>query len=46
MSSQLPQFITGKLDIDNDEDWNSYCKMLKKYGPDKVTELYEKLFSE
>ncbi|MBQ5986492.1 MAG: hypothetical protein IJL59_04450 [Clostridia bacterium] len=46
MSSQLPQFITGKLDIDSDEAWNSYCKMLKKYGPDKVTDLYEKLFAE
>ena len=46
MSSQIPQFITGKLNIKSDDDWNSYTKMLKKYAPDKVTQLYEALFAE
>lgn len=46
MSSQIPQFITGKLNIDDDQAWNDYCKMLKKYGPDKVTAMYDALFSE
>lgn len=46
MSSQLPQFITGKLDIHSDADWDGYCRMLKKYGPDRVTALYDALFSE
>ena len=46
MSSQLPQFITGKRDIHSDSDWNDYCKMMKKYAPDKVTALYEAIFSE
>ncbi|MBQ6036615.1 MAG: hypothetical protein IJL43_04815 [Lachnospiraceae bacterium] len=46
MSSQLPLFITGKLDINSDKDWNDYCKMLSKYSPDKVTEMYEGLFQK
>jgi hypothetical protein len=46
MSSQIPQFITGKLNIKSDDDWNSYTKMLKKYAPDKVTQLYEALFAK
>ena len=46
MSSQLPLFITGKLDINSDEDWGNYCKMLAKYSPDKVTEMYEGLFQK
>ena len=45
MSGQIPQFINGKLDIDSDSAWGDYCKMLKKYGPSKVTDLYEKLFN-
>lgn len=45
MSSQIPQFITGKLDINSDSDWADYCKMLKKYAPSKVTDLYENLFN-
>ena len=46
MSSQIPLFITGKLDINSDKDWNDYCKMLAKYSPDKVTEMYEGLFQK
>ena len=46
MSTQIPQFIMGKLDIRNDSDWNNYTKMLKKYAPDKVTQLYDALFAE
>lgn len=44
MSTQLPKFIMGNLDIDNDQDWTDYCKMLNKYSPDKVTKVYQRIF--
>ena len=45
MSTNIPKFIMGDLDIENDEDWDDYCTMLNKYGPDKVTKIYERLFN-
>ncbi len=44
MSTNVPKFITGALDIDNDEDWEDFCIMLNKYGPDKVSKIYQRLF--
>jgi len=44
MSSNVPLFIMGKLDIDNDQDWGDYCKMLNKYSPEKVTNIYQRVF--
>lgn len=43
MSTQVPLFITGKLDVHSDEDWNNYTKMIKKYAPGKVTDAYQRI---
>ena len=44
MSANLPKFIKGSLDINSDEAWQSYTKMLNKYSPEKVTAIYQRLF--
>jgi hypothetical protein len=44
MASNVPLFISGKLDIDNDQDWEDYTKLLNKYGPEKVTKIYQRVF--
>ena len=43
MSQNVPKFIMGQngFDIDNDADWASYVKVIDKYGPDKVTQMYQ-----
>ena len=43
MSTQIPQFITGKLNVKDDSNWNDYTKMLKKYAPNKVTAAYQRI---
>ena len=43
MSTQIPQFITGKLNVKDDTAWNDYCKMIKKYGPGKITDAYQRI---
>ena len=40
----VPGFIQGKIDPYNDNDWNSFVKALGKYGPDKVTQIYQTLY--
>jgi hypothetical protein len=44
MSTNIPKFIMGTLDIENEEDWEDYCIMLNKYGPDKISKVYQRLF--
>lgn len=44
MSTNVPQFIKGQLDIDSDEDWGNYCTMLGKYSPEDVTAIYQRVF--
>lgn len=46
MSSGIPKFIRGELDPLSDENWNDYCRMLKRYGADKVTAAYQRLYDE
>ena len=29
------------FDINNDKDWQNYCKTINKYGADKVSEMYQ-----
>lgn len=43
MAQNLPKFIMGQsgYDINNDTDWDNYCKVITKYGVDKVTEMYQ-----
>ncbi len=46
MSTQIPKFIRGDLNIHSDGDWNDYCKILKRYGADQVTKAYQRLYDE
>ena len=43
MAQSAPKFIMGQkgFDINNDKDWANYCKVLTKYGVDKVTQMYQ-----
>jgi len=45
LASNLPKFITGSLDL-NGKDWDDFCTMLNKYGPGKVTTIYQRLFEQ
>ncbi len=45
MSTNIPKFINGSLDIHNEEDWDDYCTMLNKYSPEKVTKVFQRIFS-
>ena len=40
----VPGFIQGKQDPYSDDDWNAYIRALSKYGPDTVTQTYQKLY--
>lgn len=42
MTINAPDFIKGKKDIENDEDWNYWCTMLKKYNYQKVSDICQK----
>ena len=44
MAQNVPKFIMGQkgFDINNDKDWENYCKTINKYGADKVSEMYQK----
>ena len=41
MAKSVPPFIKGEKDPFNDSDWEAYVKAISKYGPDKVTEIYQ-----
>ena len=44
LSKNIPNFVNGTKDPYNDEDWNAYLKAISKYGPDKVTQIYQTLY--
>lgn len=35
------EFIKGQTDIDNDDDWNTWCTMLQKYNYQKVSDIVQ-----
>jgi len=41
MEQHAYEFIKGQKDIDNDDDWNTWCTMLKKYNYQKVIEVVQ-----
>ncbi|HHV09188.1 MAG TPA: hypothetical protein GXX75_02765 [Clostridiales bacterium] len=41
MSMSVPALIKNGL-----SDWDNYCKKLNKYGPEKITEIYQELFDK
>ena len=41
MAVHVPEFITGKLDINSDAEWENWVKMLTKYGYEKVVEIMQ-----
>lgn len=43
MSSNIPRFIIGEYNVHNEKDWQDYQVMLGKYGPDKITKVYERI---
>lgn len=44
MSTNIPKFIKGILDVNNEADWGDYVKMLNKYSPDKIVKSYQRVF--
>ncbi len=44
MATNVPKFISGSLDIDDDQDWSDFCTMVNKYGPEKITAVYDRIF--
>lgn len=43
MAKNVPPFIKGVKDPNNDEDWNAFKSALNKYGPGKVTSMLQGL---
>jgi hypothetical protein len=43
LTKNVPSFIKGTKNPFSDEDWNAFVNALNKYGPDKVTVIFQKL---
>lgn len=41
LSQTVPEFIMGDRDVDNDAEWDSYSRTLKKYNYEKASEIYQ-----
>ena len=41
MTVKAPDMIMGKTDPYDDGDWADWCKMLKKYGYEKINEIVQ-----
>lgn len=41
MEQKSPDFIKGVTDINNDDDWSTWCKMLEKYNYQKASDIYQ-----
>ncbi len=41
MTNNAVDFIKGKTDIEDDGDWEVWCKSLQKYNPKKATDIYQ-----
>jgi hypothetical protein len=41
MTNNAYDFISGKKDIANDSDWDTWCKSLQKYNYQKVSDIYQ-----
>ena len=46
MSKNVPNFIVGEKDPNNDKDWQSFIKAMSKYGPEKNTQIYQELLDQ
>ena len=44
VQKNVPNFINGKKDPYNDDDWNAYLNAFDKYNPDSVTKAYQALY--
>jgi hypothetical protein len=43
LTKNVPSFIKGTKNPFSDEDWNAFVNALNKYGPDKVTVIFQEL---
>ena len=41
---ELPKFITGEKDINDDAAWNAFCQQLAEYGADEYCEIYNRIY--
>ena len=41
MTLNAPEYIRGKKDPFNDEDWKVWCKTLEKYNYQKVSDVFQ-----
>jgi ABC-type glycerol-3-phosphate transport system substrate-binding protein len=46
MTNNAYDFISGKKDIANDSDWDTWCKSLQKYNYQKVSDIYQTYVDE
>ena len=42
-SKNVPSFIQGTKDPNNDADWNAFLKAIAKYKPEEATQIYQNL---
>ncbi len=45
MAQAVPDFITGRTDIESDTDWQAYCDGLEELGADKYAEFINEIIA-
>ena len=41
---ELPKFITGEKNINDDAAWDAFCQQLAEYGADEYCEIYNRIY--
>ena len=45
LAQNVPEFITGERDINDDADWEAFCNEVNAFGPDNYTEALNRILS-
>ena len=46
LSQEIPNFVTGRKDPTNDDDWNEYCKAMEEYNASYYADVLNKVLAE
>lgn len=46
VTEHVARFVTGELDIDSDDDWNSYVKLFDRTGLDRWLEISQEAYAQ
>ena len=43
---ELPKFITGEKDINDDAAWDAFCQQLTEYGAEEYCDILNRIYNE